>query len=133
MRNLSSIRIAEDLARELVMSYGTRKLIDTVLEDIALKILEEDEAILKTLKDEALTAYMNVELYIALEDLLEKTKEEGFYSHRPNNCPVCDKLHRIELVIDTLIADWKNIGKAEEYKDICRFRADALLPGRTLQ
>lgn len=132
MRNLSSVRIADEIEREVAISDETRKLVDTTLEDIATKIIEEDASIIDKLKDEELITYMNVELYTALDDLLELHKTEGFYNHRLNDCPVCEKLHRIEFIIETLISDWERIGKAEKYKDMCRFRCDAIEPGRII-
>lgn len=132
MRNLSSIRIAEEIEREVAISDATRKLVDITLEDIAMRIIEEDAPILDKLNSTEVVIYMNIEMYFALETILEKIRSDGFSFHRGNNCPVCEKIHRIDFIIETLFSDWEKRGVLQTYKELCRFRYEALEPGRII-
>lgn len=132
MRNLSSIRIAEDIEREYTISDQTRELVDKVFVDLVNEIMTEDKDVIESLHGVALADYMNIELYTALNELMWKINEEESDYHRPVECPVCEKLHRLAFIIDVLLADWHKSGVFERLSKQVKFRVDALENGRII-
>lgn len=132
MRDFAKIEIDDAIGTPSFVGFKADKIVHNTLTFVSNMILEEDRAIIATMKGDDVEKYINVETYWVLHDYLWWIDETMAEKHTGVNCPVCAKKEKVIHLIHCLISRWVARGKKREYEEAARFRELAVEPGRVL-
>jgi len=132
-RDLSKVALPACITREHVAAPVTQRAIANYLEALSTIIANEDWFLLSTMSFKDATKYVQIELFMCINQIVSDTIENNTDNHVAGlECPVCTQLGKLELCHEVIVAYWKTAGLYHEYADAVRFREKAVDQGRIL-